>query len=87
MNRIAQGIVPSMDFGWLIRVRARRRDSEAIIYVVVSALARPHDFEAFAFRDVASRMSSLMVFPVISRFRAGIPWRDLPERFGSKGSP
>ena len=45
------------------------------------------DFEAFAFRDVASRMSSLMVFPVISRFRAGIPWRDLPERFGSKGSP
>ena len=72
--RIAQGIVPSMDFGWLIRVRARRRDSEAIIYVVVSALARPHDFEAFAFRDVASSMSSLMVFPVISRFRAGIPW-------------
>ena len=70
MNRIAQGIVPSMDFGWLIRVRARRRDSEAIIYVVVSALARPHDFEAFAFRDVASSMSSLMVFPVISHFRA-----------------
>ena len=63
-----------MDFGWLIRVRARRRDSEAIIYVVASALARPHDFEAFAFRDVASSMSSLMVFPVISRFRAGIPW-------------
>src|SRR6516165_3833042 len=26
-------------------------------------------------------MSSLMVFPVISRFRAGIPWRELPERF------
>ena len=87
MNRIAQGIVPSMDFGWLIRVRARRRDSEAIIYVVASALARPRDFEAFAFRDVASSMSSLMVFPVISRFRAGIPRRDLPERFGSKGSP
>jgi hypothetical protein len=34
-----------MDFGWLIRVRARRRDAEAIIYVVASALARPRDFE------------------------------------------
>ena len=47
MNRIAQGIVPSMDFGWLIRVRARRRDSEAIIYVVASALARPARLRSF----------------------------------------
>ena len=45
--RIAQGIVPSMDFGWLIRVRARRRDSEAIIYVVASALARPARLRSF----------------------------------------
>src|SRR6516225_11683378 len=44
---IAQGIVPSMDFGWLIRVRARRRDSEAIIYVVASALARPARLRSF----------------------------------------
>jgi len=44
------------------------------------------DFTSFARKEgdvgVTAKGNRLFVDAVLYRFRAGIPWRDLPERFG-----
>jgi transposase len=35
---------------------------------------------------VTAKNNRLFVEAVLYRYRAGIPWRDLPERFADKGS-
>src|SRR5829696_1834450 len=37
---------------------------------------------ARGFRGVTARDNRLFVEAVLYRFRTGVPWRDLPERFG-----